>query len=508
MAVSETTGAWTFNRVARTFSLGYTDVMQRDPDIARLIQRAVARTLLVGGAGAVGLACGGNTDEVAGTENNGGRSGSTASAGTEMTSLGGTGGIGGTGGTGTEQSLPPLECPPEGASRFSLMNLGQNYDFLAVRSYTGFSGETFDAANLRELDAFGQCDARCSMTVEALAPSTSSEWSSCTQLCVYNGVAAYSSESNQVQMLETKAQILALLGSIDTAHEAAFWAEVNGDGPGCGPESQLAILGDKYQMVVSELISDCPVQTANVTLEVSPDGSISELSRVVLPETGACIGRRPAGLAALGRSNTGRAVGDYFAEIAQLEQAAVEAFRIIVFELKRLKAPQPLIEQAVTAYLDEIRHTEQTGALARRFGAEPQSAHFVGSTPRELFEFALDNAVEGCVRETFGAAYARHQASTATDFEVRRVLSQIASDEERHASLSWQMHHWALEQLSVEQRDVITQAQHAAVERLREQVNEPVSDEVRRVAGVPSEAMSLAIIDELTRDLWDNALAA
>lgn len=505
--------------------------MKWNPDIARVIQRAVARTLLVGGAGTVGLACGGSTTAVSEASNDelsGDPSEATASGGAELTENGGAGGtettsnsgIGGAettsgGATGEstnptteKQPLLPLDCPAEEASRFSLMNLEQPYDFIAIRSTHGTIGQVGETSNLMERDAQGACDADCVAAVGNLSPSSESQWATCGQICSFSGVVTYFSDARQGEMLETKAQLLALLGTIDTPHEAAFWADVNGNGPGCGPESQLAAVGAKYKMIVNDMIAECPIQYAEVTLEVSPNGTIAELSRVVLPETGGCIGRRPEGLAKLGRSDTGCAVGDYFAEVAQLEEAAVEAFRVIVLELKHWDAPQALIEQALIAYLDEIRHTAQTGALARRFGAQPQSPQCQPRELRELFAFALDNAVEGCVRETFGAAYARHQASTAGDFEVRRVLRQIASDEERHASLSWQMHQWAMTQLSGEQQQAIFRAQRVAVEQLRAQVDEQLSDEVHRVAGVPDSKTSLAIIHELTSDLWDQALAA
>jgi hypothetical protein len=48
----------------------------------------------------------------------------------------------------------------------------------------------------------------------------------------------------------------------------------------------------------------------------------------------------------------------------------------------------------------------------------------------------LDNAVEGCVRETFGAAVGLWQAKQAGDAKVAKAMRQIAPDELIGARLS------------------------------------------------------------------------
>ena len=52
---------------------------------------------------------------------------------------------------------------------------------------------------------------------------------------------------------------------------------------------------------------------------------------------------------------------------------------------------------------------------------------------RELEAIAIENAVEGCVRESFGALLATWQAKTAGDARVRAAMKRIARDETRHA---------------------------------------------------------------------------
>ena len=96
-------------------------------------------------------------------------------------------------------------------------------------------------------------------------------------------------------------------------------------------------------------------------------------------------------------------MGSHFARAACLEAAAVDAFRWLRDELVA-QAPKRLVRAASRAIRDEMRHVRVTSALARRFGEE---AITPPAPPprvvRPLLRLALDNAVEGCVRETYSA---------------------------------------------------------------------------------------------------------
>jgi hypothetical protein len=70
---------------------------------------------------------------------------------------------------------------------------------------------------------------------------------------------------------------------------------------------------------------------------------------------------------------------------------------------------------ALDAMLDEVRHARDVQVLARDFGAETVWAQVKQTALRSLLEIALDNAREGCVRETFGALLATYQAASAED---------------------------------------------------------------------------------------------
>ena len=83
--------------------------------------------------------------------------------------------------------------------------------------------------------------------------------------------------------------------------------------------------------------------------------------------------------------------------------------------------------------------------------------------PRSLEAMCLENAVEGCVRETFGALVTGWQARTAGDAEVRRALGPISRDELRHAELAWAVDDWAAGRLTPVERERIRQARREAL---------------------------------------------
>jgi hypothetical protein len=113
--------------------------------------------------------------------------------------------------------------------------------------------------------------------------------------------------------------------------------------------------------------------------------------------------------------------------------------------------------------------------------------------------------VEGCVRETFGAAVAQWQASAAADAGVRRSLRTIAADEARHAALSWRAAGWLEKSLSPSEREDVVRARAQAVEKLRLEAQAAPPDEVVRIAGVPVREHAVALVDALNARLWSDS---
>jgi rubrerythrin len=212
-------------------------------------------------------------------------------------------------------------------------------------------------------------------------------------------------------------------------------------------------------------------------------------------------GRRPDGLEQQASTEVTH-VGEYFAQMAYLEEAAVTAFEHLVRELKTWGAPAELVTVAEEAVQEEIEHAEMVKALARRYGAAPLPVEVAPFRLRPLFEIAVDNATEGCVRETFGALSATWQALHAEDEAVRAVTERIVYEESRHSALSWDIHEWMKTQLSSEEWEQCVKAQQQAVDELEEMLQEDVPPVLVKIAGIPPKEQALEMFGRLKQELW------
>ena len=215
------------------------------------------------------------------------------------------------------------------------------------------------------------------------------------------------------------------------------------------------------------------------------------------------VGRRPAGLVfPRRRPSTADPLGEYFARAAHLEAASVHAFQRLARELKAHAAPHHLTLDAERAERDEVRHARIVGRLARRFGGEPRSVHVRSTGVRPLSRIALENAVEGCVRETFGAVVAAWQATHAADPEVRSAMRAVAGDEARHAALAWAIARWAEPRLEARTRSRISRAKQAAISRLRRDLSVAAGPRLVRDGGLPDHAAAKRLVDGMTQIIW------
>jgi len=162
-------------------------------------------------------------------------------------------------------------------------------------------------------------------------------------------------------------------------------------------------------------------------------------------------GRLPAGLLAAAPVAPSVA-GAELASRAHLEGAAVFAFDALERELIAHGAPPLLVERARKAQRDERRHHRAMSALAARYGARPAPVAVETPPVRTLVEMAVENAAEGCVRETYGAMEAVVQGETAGDRAIGKVMRAIAADEADHADLGWAIDVWARTRLSRAER--------------------------------------------------------
>ena len=215
-------------------------------------------------------------------------------------------------------------------------------------------------------------------------------------------------------------------------------------------------------------------------------------------------GRRPRRLAFGGAGRASSAAGRWFAGLCQLEAASVPAFQMLGTELARAEAPASLLRAAAVAAGDERRHTRMAARLARRFGAEPGRPDVGPAVRRDLGALCEENAIEGCVRETYGAALAFVQAATTRDPVVRAAMGRIAVDETRHAVLAMAVDRWGAGRLGARARARTIQARAAAVAELRAGVRHDGdwSPELGATVGLPPPPVALALVDQLERALW------
>jgi len=233
----------------------------------------------------------------------------------------------------------------------------------------------------------------------------------------------------------------------------AFCASVNDGGNGGYYCTLPTAYIDAYGTVVADAGADaglqCPPWSGSVVVQCGYE----------------CLGRRTDGIEDP-RPCDDATLGDIFAGRSYLEEVSVHAFARLERELAAHGAPATLLREARRAKRDEIRHTAMMARLACRFGRTPRSPAAPVATPvRSLFAIAVENAVEGCVRETYGALVGLMEARGSSDAQVRRAMESIGADECRHAELSWAVAEWVAPRLTAAE---LADVKHAATQAVDE----------------------------------------
>jgi len=377
-------------------------------------------------------------------------------------------------------------------------------DYLELRETLGSAAPTIVATYGTPCDHATDATA-CNTALDA---ATATGW----QLAPSGGNApithAYFAFTNgdTVGTIDTYDALKTFLAPIDNVHDAALLASLSPDTKytiECGPSTGGPV-GDAYELVATTG-DTCGQGTHEdeVLLSVSSTGDVSVVQDVVI-ETGDpnCVsGRRPEGLAPHARRSQD-ALGAFFAECAYLEAASVPAFERLARELRAHGAPARLVKRAMRARADEVRHAKATAALARRRGSTPEAVVVDFLPVRSLVQIAIENAVEGQVRETYGALVAVHQAAHARDARVASVMRVIGEDETRHAALAWDVGEWLDSQLDDDERRLVARARARAVAALRSALAAPVAGDLEQHAGLPSASKALAMLDVIAPSLW------
>lgn len=200
---------------------------------------------------------------------------------------------------------------------------------------------------------------------------------------------------------------------------------------------------------------------------------------------------------------TDGSMGQWLAQSAWFEGVAADAFDRLANELLLLQAPADLIDRSRQNGIDEQEHHRVMCLLAEREGVTPASVQSGSHTMRSLAEIAIENAGEGCVRETLGALVMQWQGLHAETAELREVFSKIAQEETAHAQWSWELDAWARSVLSVEQIAQMDARRTQTVAALTHEMcdSEPFTG-LRDRAGMPSAFVVRSMIAELQQSVW------
>jgi len=191
------------------------------------------------------------------------------------------------------------------------------------------------------------------------------------------------------------------------------------------------------------------------------------------------------------------AMARWFARAFHAEASSVGAFLQLQSELTRHHAPQELLVRCMQAAKEEVMHARMMSKYCADEGGKAPTLEFGDVPDRSLFELALDNAVEGCIFETYAALRAHYQAKNAQDTRVRKMMKVIARDETKHAQLAWDIHQWLFAQLNAEQQEQLKQAQKDAYIQLQKSADRAAMSPMVAQLGLPSPQLAKDLCQRL-----------
>jgi hypothetical protein len=395
-------------------------------------------------------------------------------------------------------------CPDGKRLNLAELKPAAPFDFAAVRVSGDFAGPTPIPDYTRTGEpCSGATDSAACLAALTEGPQTSEVevdpglgcgMSGCNYLVTTSG--------DEVERYTSHDDLLAFLGPIDAPEDARLLLLAD-YAVECSSTRVERNRGG-FRVTTLRTTNSCPVEFSRVTVQVSTAGEIDELASRAVPSdgNGPCPGRRPEGLVITHQPSALTKLGDHFAAISELEAASVTAFEVLANELEHHCAPTSIIAATYAAARDEVRHAHATARIAERFGATPATPIILAQPVRSLEAIALDNATEGCVRETFGALLGHYQAANARDPEVAALMREIAQDETHHAALSYQLDAWIMPRLDPPARARVEAARHAAVSELTKAGSVQPSRQLRELAGIPDATASATLIASVASELW------
>jgi len=278
---------------------------------------------------------------------------------------------------------------------------------------------------------------------------------------------------------------------------------------GGDPTTGSATAGSDTGMMLTDqdiCMMVCAAESAIGEVESCTIGAMNQNGNIpvecVLPAF--CEGRRHACVRSHGSSEpTGAAT--WLARAAHDEAASVHAFLALAEEFAAHGAPAELLTRIHLAADDERRHAALVTDLAERHGAVVPPLLLTPTPTRDLLALAVENMVEGCVRETWAALSAAHQARHADTPELRDLYTSIAADETTHAELAWSIHTWLIAQLGEAEQAMVTAARSAAVRQLHTSLAARPDEPELLALGVPGRSSALHLLAGLDAALWSQA---
>lgn len=298
---------------------------------------------------------------------------------------------------------------------------------------------------------------------------------------------------DEVIVADTAAELAALVGPADDPDVATFLALAQQPTIDCSTV-KVSSRSDSTLVTQTQPLGCIGGGTITRTYRVTRAGVVTlESSERDEPANGCAVeGRLHEGQPRI--AYEGDDAGSLLARAAFYESGSVGSFVRLARELRAHGAPEQLVSRAIAAARDEVRHARATRRLARLHGATVVRPPRAPRAVRPLEEVARENAVEGCVRETYAALVALHQAERARDTSVREAMATIANDEIGHASLAWSLAEWAESRLDAAARARVEAARAAAIADLAEgAMPEAASDDARLALGLPDAATTRAL---------------
>lgn len=401
-------------------------------------------------------------------------------------------------GVGHRDGFTPLSCEG-GTTRLAALTAVPPIDYSELREEDGYRDKTSPDAVIDKLGTLCKTAsdvAACTSKFQAIQRPVE-----LTCGVPYPCTARYLATTRGDEVatyLAGRDDLGALAAPIETIDEAAMVVGWMGDLT-CSNGSYRTT-ADGFDIAYTYSTDFCTTGKAeshDVLVHIRRDGVVTVLSDDVAPTPmdaraglGCATARRAAGVVYAQPESLSDS-GDWLAWAAHLEAASVASFARLARELAAHGAPMDLVTRARGAALQERRHAQRLRAAARSLGKVVRRAPRLARTDaRSLESIALENAVEGAARETWGAVVVAHQAATASTAQLREAFRTIARDEAEHAELASDVARWLDARLPAAARDRITEARRAAIALLGRQITVPIPEAVGVPLGLPAPAVA------------------